>query len=331
MATQAQGSYPETFSRDRLFHDIGPLVGASFAALLALAISQTSGDEGGMLLHAATVTCLTVAALALVPWKRLPHVAQAAPALVLIFVGFLIRQATGGAESLYAQMILIPLLWLAAYGSRPEIAAGVLWTAAVLSFPVVFEGGAVEEAPRVALFVVVGTALGFGVQQLFTFLRMHSSNLILLARTDPLTGVSNRRAFDEDLEHALERCRQDRMPLCLALIDIDHFKEFNDHRGHQAGDRLLKEITAHWRSQLRDGDLISRVGGDEFVIVLPGCPLDSAERILGRLCINSPTGATCSTGLATWDGQESLTELTARADAALYAAKENGRDQIVVA
>jgi diguanylate cyclase (GGDEF)-like protein len=330
MATTATG-YSETFGRERLFHDVGPLVGASFAALLALALSQADGDEGSMLLHAATVTCLTVAALSLVPWRRLPPVAQAGAPLIFMFVGFLIRQATGGAESLYAQMLLIPLLWLAAYGTRLEVAGGVLWIAALLSFPAVFEEGGLDQLPRVALFVLIASALGFGVQHLFAYLRVHSTELVSLARTDPLTGVANRRAFDEDFEGILERCLHERQPLCVALIDIDHFKEFNDTHGHQAGDRLLKEITAHWRSQLRDGDVIARLGGDEFAVVLPGCPLASAERIVARLCIDSPTGATCSTGLASWDGGEPASELYARADAALYAAKENGRDQIVVA
>jgi len=177
----------------------------------------------------------------------------------------------------------------------------------------------------------IATAVGFGVQRLFSYLRAHAAQLDLLARTDPLTGVSNRRAWDEQLEAQLERVNAGGQPLCVALIDIDHFKDFNDSKGHQAGDRLLKEVTAWWRSQLRDGDILARFGGDEFAIILPGCPLDAAHRILGRLCEGLPGEQTCSTGLASWNGSETATELEARADAALYGAKEAGRNRIVVA
>lgn len=322
---------PLPLSRERLFHHIGPLVGAAFLALIALAQSGSSGHDGELLIKAAMLTSLTVAAMVLVPWDRLPALTRVGPALVFVFVAVLIRQSTGGHESIYAQLILVPILWLAAYGTGFQVAAGVAGTTAMLMSPLLLAPGAGDRLPQTGLLVLMVGAVGFGVEQLLQLQRSHADRLVLLARTDALTGVGNRLAWDEDLAATLETARIAEGPLCLALIDVDHFKEYNDERGHQAGDRLLKEFTAWWRGQLRDGDIIARLGGDEFAVILPGCPPDPAHRIMQRLCADLPDGQTCSTGLVSWDGEEAADELMARADTALYEAKEKGRDRIVVA
>jgi diguanylate cyclase (GGDEF)-like protein len=114
------------------------------------------------------------------------------------------------------------------------------------------------------------------------------------------------------------------------MLDLDHFKRFNDARGHQAGDRLLADTTAAWREHLRDADLLARVGGEEFVVVLPECGTQLAVQIVDRLRGATPFGQTCSAGVALWDGSESVEGLIGRADAALYQAKEQGRDRTVV-
>jgi diguanylate cyclase (GGDEF)-like protein len=187
------------------------------------------------------------------------------------------------------------------------------------------------QATGAILLILFGSVVGFGVQRLFGYLRAHAAQLDLLARTDPLTGASNRRAWDEEFDRVIERAEGAHQPVCAALIDLDHFKEYNDDRGHQAGDRLLKEMTARWRGQLRDGDILARLGGDEFAVLLPGCPLEPAQRIVNRLVEGMPEQSTCSTGLVSWDGLETPQQLLARADAALYAAKEAGRNRIKVA
>ncbi len=319
------------FARETLFRQAGPLLGAALLVLLSIAISQSTPGEGRMLIQAATLTALTVSAMALLPWGDLPAAFQAGPALSFLMVTFLIRQATGGPESIYAQLVLVPILWLAVFGSAIELGAGIVALSVVLLGPIIATPGAESQWPQALLLIGTSTLVGAGVQRLFTQLRTHSSALVVLTRTDPLTGVGNRRAWDEELEPALQRAEGERSPICIALVDVDHFKEFNDGRGHQAGDRLLKEITAGWRSQLRDGDTLARLGGDEFAIILPKCPLDAAQRIVGRLCAEVPAGQTCSTGLAMWDWIESTGEFIARADAALYEAKEGGRNRIVVA
>lgn len=328
MATVAPS---QPFSRDGLFRTVGPLIGAAFFALLGVALSSATQDQAPALIKGATLAALALSAMQLLPWHKLPPAVQVGPALAYLMVAAVIRQATGGPDSMYAQLVLVPLLWLAVFGSVLELAVGVASLATVLAIPMMLTPGGQAQLPGGLTLLVLAGGIGFGVQRLFEFLRAHSIRLNQLARTDPLTGVANRRAWDEEIVGAVERSSVHTAPLCVSMIDLDHFKDFNDTRGHQAGDRLLKEITAGWRSQLRDGDTLARLGGDEFAIVLPGCPLDAAQRIVQRLCESMPQGMTCSTGLASWDGTESAHDLIARADAAVYEAKDQGRNRIIVA
>jgi diguanylate cyclase (GGDEF)-like protein/PAS domain S-box-containing protein len=154
-----------------------------------------------------------------------------------------------------------------------------------------------------------------------------------LARTDPLTGLPNRRLWDERVIVELSRAQRYERPLCVAAIDLDRFKPYNDTHGHQAGDALLREATAAWRGALRGADLLSRWGGDEFALLLPDCDLPGAERIVSRLQAMTPggeEGVGCSAGLVRWAPGESAESVIARADAALYAAKADGRDRVRV-
>jgi diguanylate cyclase (GGDEF)-like protein len=156
------------------------------------------------------------------------------------------------------------------------------------------------------------------------------SRLEGLARTDPLTGVPNRRVWEAELPRELERARRAGTPLCVAMIDLDNFKGYNDRFGHQAGDRLLKEAASAWRAQVRSTDLLARYGGEEFVLLLPACAVEDAVRIIERLRAVTPQ-VTCSIGISSWDFQESASELLERADQALYLAKAEGRDRYVTA
>jgi diguanylate cyclase (GGDEF)-like protein/PAS domain S-box-containing protein len=152
-----------------------------------------------------------------------------------------------------------------------------------------------------------------------------------LARTDALTGVANRRVWDEELPKEVARAARSGQPLCVAILDLDHFKRYNDTHGHQGGDRLLKEAAAAWRANIRVTDLLARYGGEEFALLAPACGLEDARILADRLRAVVPGGATVSIGVAAWDGQETAEELVARADSALYAAKEGGRDRYVIA
>ena len=157
------------------------------------------------------------------------------------------------------------------------------------------------------------------------------ATLAEVARTDELTGLPNRRAWDEALARELARARRDGTPLCIGIVDLDRFKEYNDIYGHQGGDRLLKELAAAWQQELRATDVLARYGGEEFALALPGCDLGDSAAIVERLRAATPAEQTASAGLIRWDGEESAEELFGRADKALYAAKEGGRDRIVSA
>ena len=150
-----------------------------------------------------------------------------------------------------------------------------------------------------------------------------------LASVDSLTGVLNRRGWDVQVDRVF--ADRGNEPVCVALLDLDHFKAFNDSRGHQSGDRLLKEAAAEWRDSLRAGDVLARYGGEEFAVLLPDCELTQAQLIVDRLRGSIPSDQTCSAGLAQWDGREHPDAVIRRADDALYAAKASGRDRTTVA
>jgi len=145
--------------------------------------------------------------------------------------------------------------------------------------------------------------------------------LARLARTDPLTGLANRRGWDEQLGRELSRAQRSGGALSVALLDLDNFKSFNDAHGHQAGDRLLVEAAAAWREQLRDIDVLCRWGGDEFALVLPDCSAREAEEVIARLGPATPSLQSCAAGVAAWDGDETLHDLLRRADTALVEEK----------
>jgi diguanylate cyclase (GGDEF)-like protein/PAS domain S-box-containing protein len=152
-----------------------------------------------------------------------------------------------------------------------------------------------------------------------------------LAHSDALTGLPNRRTFDEQMPREMGRARRNQAELCLAILDIDHFKAYNDTHGHLAGDQMLRACAIAWDSALRAADTIVRFGGEEFLVLLPDTGPEQAAEIVERLRDATPKGQTCSAGLAGWDGSESSEDLVGRADAALYRAKAAGRDRLVLA
>ena len=156
------------------------------------------------------------------------------------------------------------------------------------------------------------------------------SRLESIARTDDLTGLPNRRAWEEEIDREVSRATREGRPLCVAMLDLDHFKVFNDENGHQAGDRLLKQAASSWSGELRATDFLARYGGEEFALALPSCPPDEARVVVERLRAATPGGQTASAGIAFWDGRESSDQLIGRADTALYEAKRRGRNMALL-
>jgi diguanylate cyclase (GGDEF)-like protein len=474
----------------------------AIALPFALAPLSPPTENGGALAAAAALSVAMAVAVATVPWRRLPAWMEAVPPLAYLAVVALLREAGGGAESGYEALALLPVVWLALYGSARQLAVALLGAAAVFVVPILAGGApaypdsewrqavtwvalaavagailhpvtrslsaveaeedarsiaAVLEATRTlsrstdsdaardaiceAVLAVSGgdlailyeptpdgrallasAARGEGADALraarIPFVGESSgatkafvaaqpyfaaealdnpevserlvkrtgarsmyfqpvlsegksvgvlsiiwrrpnadiaervgsmvdllaaeaavaieragllARLEAVARTDDLTGLANRRSWDEELPRELARAHRQRQSVCVAMLDLDRFKRFNDELGHQAGDRLLKEAAAAWRSELRATDTLARYGGEEFAVLLPGCDPDQAVRLLERLRGATPAGQTCSAGVASWDGTEDAAALVARADAALYEAKSAGRDRVVTA
>lgn len=148
-----------------------------------------------------------------------------------------------------------------------------------------------------------------------------------LATEDALTGILNRRSLDEALPVEMSRAQRMNYPLTIAMLDMDHFKRYNDTRGHLAGDTLLRGATQNWRKVLRPTDILARYGGEEFTLILPTCGTREAHHLIERLRELVPDHQTFSAGIATWDGRCSAAELLQQADEALLRAKRQGRNR----
>jgi diguanylate cyclase (GGDEF)-like protein len=197
-----------------------------------------------------------------------------------------------------------------------------------------------EELKRTARVALIGFSfISVVLALLLTLLTLRTlrSNRELLermsrlAQQDGLTGIANRRTLDEAVPVEFSRARRSGQPLTLVMIDIDHFKRYNDRRGHAAGDALLKTAAQAWAKQLRPTDLLARYGGEEFTLVLPSCTADQAAQLVDRLRPLMPDRQRFSAGIATWDGDETTNELVQRADRALLQAKKAGRNRTMIA
>lgn len=168
-------------------------------------------------------------------------------------------------------------------------------------------------------------------------LALHAADLLAeverLATSDALTGLANRRLFDETLERAVARARRTGEPLAVAVLDIDHFKAVNDEHGHQVGDEVLRQLATALRQVVRAGDLVARYGGEEFVVLATQASVDDAvvlaERLRAAARTVSAVPVTISVGVAGLPAGGDGAAMVADADAALYRAKATGRDRVV--
>jgi diguanylate cyclase (GGDEF)-like protein len=196
---------------------------------------------------------------------------------------------------------------------------------------------ALKDTARVGLIVFSVITLALALLLTLLTLRTLRANKELLSRMsrlaqlDGLTGIANRRTLDEAVPVEFARAKRSGQPLTVVMIDLDHFKRYNDRRGHAAGDALLRAVAQGWTKQLRPTDLLARYGGEEFTLVLPACNADQAAQLIDRLRPLMPDRQTFSAGIATWDGDETTTEMVQRADRALSQAKKGGRNRTMIA
>lgn len=169
-------------------------------------------------------------------------------------------------------------------------------------------------------------------------LSLRSLSLERAALTDALTGMQNRRYFDDALKEYLGEFKRVGKPIGLMIVDLDHFKKINDTHGHDVGDEVLKAVGNCLKDMTRYHDVVARLGGEEFAVVAPNMDIDTmrrfAERIrkaIGGMAImsgNVRLRVTASLGIAVWDREEAAEQLYRRADQQLYQAKNSGRDRV---
>ncbi len=312
---------------------IARVIGVLYAAGAVLVTASLllphphDSNDGGIIAIGATAA--TVAMLLLILAPRLPSwLLQVTIGLGSVLISLCVYFA--GQPASYAAMFIWVVLASAFFfpGRRTAIQlAWLLTTYAIVLFSVDDAG----YSPVTRLFltaIAFGTAAGV-VSWLSKSINRRVEDSESRARTDPLTGIANRRWLDQELTRELAWARRHRAPLCAALIDIDGLKVFNDQHGHLAGDHLIVSAVDAWRSAIRPSDFLARVGGDEFMLLMPDCTAESAQRVLDRIREATPKGTSCSAGLARWDGVEGPLELFSRADAALYTAKHDGGGRIV--
>nr|WP_276612197.1 diguanylate cyclase [Kineococcus vitellinus] len=157
------------------------------------------------------------------------------------------------------------------------------------------------------------------------------AQLAAAADHDALTGLANRRGWDDVARLEIVRATREGTPLTFALLDLDRFKQYNDTRGHLAGDQLLRAFAAGAAAHLREVDVLARWGGEEFALLLPGCDEQDALVVVDRIRASVPDGQTCTAGVSRWRPGTGADEVMAAADAALYRGKQAGRDTTVVA
>jgi diguanylate cyclase (GGDEF)-like protein len=215
-------------------------------------------------------------------------------------------------------------VWTAVFAALyfPAIAASLqIAFAGIAYFVVLLVAHSSLRALVVSWTAIFGTAtvLSIVVFGLVSLLRRTS-------REDPLTGLPNRRSWDERKDEELERARRNHTSLSLAVIDIDNFKAVNDRQGHPAGDRLLCRFADGWSETIRgSGDFVARLGGDEFGVLAPGSDDAGIQGVVERLRRVAPDGVTCTIGTATWDRVETAADMFRRADDKMYRSKRDWR------
>jgi diguanylate cyclase (GGDEF)-like protein len=245
---------------------------------------------------------------------------------------------SGAVAGIYSVMFVWVAIVAACIAERKALAAHISWI--LLSYGVAIfalEGESLGWSPMTR-FVLTGFAIcasgaavawlvegrrsaEAGLQREIEIRKELQLELEHLANHDPLTGVANRRRLADHLDMVLDGAARTGAPLCLISIDLDGFKDFNDEYGHAAGDRLLKAATSAWMSVLRAGDVITRLGGDEFLVVLPNCSYEQSSQIAERLREAVPEGQSCSAGVTMWNGTDDAAEFLLAADNALYRTK----------
>jgi diguanylate cyclase (GGDEF)-like protein len=309
--------------RHGLTRRAAPFMALILAGFVVVPLPGTGARLEPMAL-AGSVFIVMVVSVVLAPWKRLPDWAQVLPMMSCLAVVALLREAEGGAVSSESALALVPVFWCALYGTPRQLGVVIAGVALIFIVPRIIVGAPsypVSEWERAAIWPLTGLLMGLTVQGLVARIKRQADQLKELAGTDALTGLANRRTWDEALGREIERAKRGTEPLVLVLLDLNDFKAYNDRHGHPAADRFLKEMASAWTGALRPTDTLARLGGDEFGLILPGLSATEAKAVVGRLQELVPGGQTFASGLVETTGDESIEDVLVRADDVLYASK----------
>ncbi len=245
----------------------------------------------------------------------------------------LMQAYTGGAASGYSVLMMMAMIWFGVQATDRELIAGIAVLAASSFLPMLVVGPPAYPVDwgSAALLVFVGVSVAGSLRAVTRETQRLTERLRREAVIDHLTGLLNRRGWNQATRHELVRARRSGTPLGIAAIDLDDLKEINDSMGHDAGDRVLQETADRMRSAVRGGDVLARLGGDEFVALLPDTELEGVTDMVHRLREATPARGSFSAGVAVWDRRETLDELLRRCDIALYASKAAGRGRTEIA
>lgn len=295
-------------------------IGAALLCLLTYAASITTGEADSIGYFAANLLLLALAWILLRHRSRETLLVWPTMAIVALFGGHV---AAPRSATLCQGVIVVAFLFVGL--TQPRWTSLLLWPIAVLVAWRCYQLPVQQSVVRLVLASVVWLCVAELPASLLSQLHRAQADVHTLASTDPLTGLANRRAWDDWITELLT----DRPEVTVLLVDLDHFKAYNDTYGHLAGDDLLVTFAGALTSLAGSGDLAARWGGEEFVVGLcaNSAPLAVAERV--RHCV--PRGQTCSIGMVAARPGESCADVMHRADAALYRAKREGRDRVVAA
>ncbi len=290
---------------------------AAAAAGISVSIMSEWTGAGRVAIYVMTGLCVVIGVLHLSLGDRLPRWGMHAGGVAaLLFISAMVWMGPSGHvdfNDVYLWVVVYAALYFTARQTAAYIAGASLLYGGVLLL------GPTTEDPVASWLVVTATAVIVGVVVAGLVAVLRSD-----ARSDALTGLPNRRSWDERLEAELERNRRAGTVLSVAIIDLDNFKAINDRHGHDAGDLVLKRVARSWHGMVRTGgDILARLGGDEFGLLAPGADAVSTRRLAKRLHEVTPDGVEYSYGVATWDGEESATALVRRADQSMFRAKSS--------
>lgn len=287
------------------------------------------------------------AVVALLPWRRLVAAGTAlwvmvAWSLSLVPLIVLLAVLDGGADSPLVLLLVLPMVFAAmAYPPRAAVGVGVAMVAGQLTVGLstvgTQPGDVIVETTILVMVAVLGIRIARNHGRVLLRVSDLADRLDRLARVDELTGCLNRRGFGERLDEEIARAIRAGRPLALLHADLDHFKGVNDQFGHPAGDRLLAAVGDTLNNLARRSDVVARIGGEEFAVLLPDTTLADGREAAERLRqatgeFENPAAITVSVGVSALpETANTKSALITSADRALYAAKAQGRDQVVSA